>query len=231
MAKRSLPKPLAGVKILVTAGPTRERWDAVRFLSNYSSGRMGYALAEEARRLGGDVTLISGPVRLAEPAGIKTIQVEDARQMAREVKRVWSRVDVLLMTAAVADFRPLRAATTKQKKKDLRCLELVRNPDILLACGKRKGGRYLLGFAAESNAMIAEARRKLKEKNLDCIVANRVGGGTSAMGGEFTAPVLVFADGRALKLGKMSKAKAAKRILEAIVREIKIMVKRQKEKG
>ncbi len=249
-----MSKQLRGARLIITAGPTRERWDAIRFLSNYSSGRMGYALAAEARRLGAKVTLVSGPVGLEPPTGVKTIQVESARQMKLQVMRLWPRARLLLMAAAVADFRPRFTLAVKIKKRGLSAvappsacqqtsggaktsspwLELVRNPDILAACGAHKGNRYLVGFAAESTRLVVMARGKLRAKNLDCIAANLVGGANGAMGGEHTRLILLFADGRQVRLGRMSKARAAKRLLEEVGKDMgrseKEKVKRKKEK-
>ena len=214
---------MAGKRVLVTAGPTRERWDAVRYFSNYSSGRMGYALAAAARKAGAKVTLVSGAAVLPAPAGVKLVRVESAREMHREVFRNWRSVEILLMVAAVADYRPRRVIKEKLKKGEELSLALVRNPDILAECGKRKAGRYLVGFAAESSRMVTRAVEKLRSKRLDCIVANRVGGRDGAMGGTSAQVTMLFSDGRKVPLAKGRKEKVAEKILEEVAKAIKLM--------
>ncbi len=166
--------PWAGRRVLVTAGPTREAIDPVRYLSNASSGRMGYAVAAAAVAGGADVTLVSGPVSLEPPRGVRVIQVTTARQMLEAVSEVWPESDALFMTAAVADFVPRDPASQKLKKSEpLSHLALEPAPDILAHCGKAKRpGQVLVGFALETRNDEAEARRKLTEKNLDLVVLN-----------------------------------------------------------
>lgn len=161
------------MRFLVTAGPTREFLDAVRFLSSPSSGRMGFACAVEAARRGHRVTLVTGPVELRNPAGVRTIRVTDAREMRSAVLRAFPRSDAVLMTAAVSDFRPEKRVRTKLKKNRAGLmLRLKRNPDILAELGRRKGGRILIGFALEVRDAEPNARSKLLLKNLDAIVLN-----------------------------------------------------------
>ena len=168
-------KDLAGKRILVTAGPTREPFDPVRFITNYSSGKMGYALAIVARRRGATVTLISGPTALPVPSGVDFIPVSSAVEMREAVMQHFKAADMVIKSAAVADFRPSTRADDKIKKKGgPLTLTLERNPDILAEIGKKKEGRILIGFAMESEDLVENAKAKLMKKNLDLIVANDV---------------------------------------------------------
>ncbi len=170
------PQDLAGKKIVVTAGPTREPLDPARYLSNRSSGKMGYALAQTAARRGAEVTLISGPVQLKEPPMTSTIQVTTARQMHEQVVNIAGEADIIVMAAAVADFKPRNYQQQKIKKaQGIRSIELVDNQDILLELGKkRRKGCLLVGFAAETRDHEAEGRRKLAQKKADLIVVNDI---------------------------------------------------------
>jgi phosphopantothenoylcysteine decarboxylase/phosphopantothenate--cysteine ligase len=168
-------RSLAGVHLLVTAGPTREPIDPVRFVGNRSSGRQGYAVAEEAAGRGARVTLVSGPTSLPDPFGVACVRVETAEQMRDAVLVAYADADAVVMTAAVADFRPAEAAPGKLKKASApKSLELERTQDILAALGREKGRRVLVGFAAETGDVVASAREKLVAKNLDLVVANDV---------------------------------------------------------
>lgn len=161
---------------LISAGPTREWIDPVRFLSNPSSGKMGYALARAAVDRGMQVTLVSGPTALKAPAGAEVLFVETAREMQEAMSQRFAKADLIIMTAAVSDHRPETRSKQKQKKEQMRMtLDLVANPDILMELGKqKKNGQTLVGFAAETENLLPNARRKLREKNLDWIVANEV---------------------------------------------------------
>lgn len=161
---------------LISAGPTREWIDPVRFLSNPSSGKMGYALARAAVDRGMQVTLVSGPTALKAPAGAEVLYVESAREMQEAMSQRFAKADLIIMTAAVSDHRPETRSKQKQKKEQMRMtLDLVANPDILMELGKqKKNGQTLVGFAAETENLLPNARRKLREKNLDWIVANDV---------------------------------------------------------
>ncbi|MBI1883374.1 MAG: phosphopantothenoylcysteine decarboxylase [Chlamydiae bacterium] len=162
-------------RILVTAGPTREFLDPTRFLSNPSSGKMGYCIADEACKQGCSVTLISGPVSLT-PLPIKMVHVISAREMFQTVKKYFHTCDVLIMTAAVSDYRPGNLSRHKlKKKKSPQTLALIPNPDILAWAGAHKKNQRLIGFAAETDHLLENARKKMLSKNLDMIVANRVG--------------------------------------------------------
>lgn len=171
------PKPLLGKKVLVTAGPTIEEIDPVRFISNYSSGKMGYALAKVAKRLGGEVTLISGRTSLRKPYGINTIYVKSADDMLDKCKEFIKDTDILIKCSAVADFKPAERMKNKIKKgkKDTINLKLVKTPDILKELGKfKKKSAIFVGFAAETQDILSNAEKKLKDKKLDLIVVNDV---------------------------------------------------------
>jgi phosphopantothenoylcysteine decarboxylase / phosphopantothenate---cysteine ligase len=161
------------VRLLVTAGPTREHLDPVRYLSNPSSGRMGFACARAAARAGHEVLLVTGPVALPDPPGVKTVRVVSAEEMHRAATRAWPRMDAAIATAAVGDWRPKAASASKLKKRSGELvLRLVRTPDILLELGRRKGGRRLVGFALETDDGPRQARLKYERKNLDFVVLN-----------------------------------------------------------
>ncbi len=172
------PNDFAGKTLLITAGPTRESIDPARFLSNRSSGKMGYALARAAWRRGAQVTLVSGPSSCVAPTGVEVVKVVSARQMYDAVLKNAQRADVVIKAAAVADFRAREVSRTKVKKEKIAStLELVGNPDILAELGKKKAvNQILVGFAAESNNLEAEGQRKLREKNLDLIAVNNING-------------------------------------------------------
>jgi phosphopantothenoylcysteine decarboxylase/phosphopantothenate--cysteine ligase len=161
------------MRVLVTAGPTREYLDAVRFLSNASSGKMGFACARAAARAGHEVTLITGPVALPDPAGVRTVRVTSADDMYRAVMKAYPRIDAAIMTAAVGDYRPAERFAGKLKKKaGTLTLRLVRTRDILREMGRRKGSRVLIGFALEVQDAVHQALLKYKKKNLDYVVLN-----------------------------------------------------------
>ena len=181
MLSRS-PRRKKRLKILVTAGPTREKIDPVRFISNYSTGRFGYAIAHEAERRGAAVTLVSGPTALPAPKGVKLVRVETALEMKKAVDAALPRVDCLIMAAAVSDWRVRHRADNKIKRSGAGTLELIDNPDILLEAGKRKKRPVLVGFALETEDLKRNALKKLKRKNLDIIIANRLGPGQGVFG-------------------------------------------------
>ncbi len=207
----------ADKKVLITAGPTRERWDAIRFLSNRSSGKMGYALADAARRRGAVVTLVSGPSSLNPPPGVTIVRVESAEDMRQAVMKVLADTDVLVKAAAVADYRPRRAEEGKLKKGEGELtLILERTPDILDEISrKRKDGKPLLvGFAAETENLVENAKAKLDKKNLDLIVANPVGGSEGSMGTEISSAVLIDCTGRETQTQRLTKPALAEVILD-----------------
>ena len=206
-----------GVKVLVTAGPTREPIDAARFLSNSSTGRMGYSVAEAAARRGADVTLVSGPTSLSAPPDVRRIDVGTAEEMLEAVLARFDSTDVVIKAAAVADFRVAAPSTEKQKKSSAsRTLTLEPNPDILQELGRRKGGRLLVGFAAETGDLVEEGRRKLRDKNLDLVVANPIGVEGAGFGADTNEVTLVGGDGTIEALPRMSKREVAERILDRI---------------
>jgi phosphopantothenoylcysteine decarboxylase/phosphopantothenate--cysteine ligase len=207
---------MAGQRVLVTAGPTVEDIDPVRFVSNRSSGRMGYRLAEAARDRGASVTLVSGPTALAEPAGIEVVQVRSAEQMAAVVDARASAVDVVVMAAAVSDYRPAQVSDVKVKKTDDGLsLEMVRTPDILRGLGQAKGERFLVGFAAETDHLREHAREKLRAKNLDLVVANTVGQEGSGFAADSNAAVLIDPDGE-VEVPLVGKRELAERIWDRV---------------
>lgn len=209
------------MRFLVTAGPTREFLDPVRFLSNPSTGRMGFAVARAARAAGHEVALVSGPVALRTPKGVRRIDVVSAREMLAAVER--ESFDCLVATAAVADWRPARCAGRKLKKGEMSgVLRLVRNPDVLKTVAARargaKGGArpVLVGFAAETGDPAAEAARKCAEKGLDLMVANDVTSKGSGFGSPTNRVAFVFRDGRVERLPLMSKDAVARRLVRLI---------------
>lgn len=208
------------MKFLVTAGPTQEPIDSVRYLSNYSSGKMGYALAEAARRAGHQVTLVSGPTALKPPAKIRVIPVTTAIEMRRAVMQYFRGSDVVIKVAAVADYRPVRQIKGKMKKgKKNLSLKLTLNPDILKELGKKKKrNQILVGFAAEAGQKISEAKRKLKEKNCDWIVFNDISKKGVGFGSDQNKVTLLSRTGQVIPLKKASKKIIATYIVYAITR-------------
>lgn len=212
-----LNPPLRGVRILVTAGPTEEPIDAVRHISNPSSGKMGYAIAEEALRQGAEVTLVTGPTLLEPPAGARTICVRTAQQMLDACLQVYDEVDVVIATAAVSDYRPAEVWQGKRKKDDKEwTIRLVPNPDILRTLGERKGTHILVGFAAETQELLQNAQAKLREKSLDMIVANDVSQEESGFRTDTNRVTLLWADGTQHPLPLMHKREVAERVLRAV---------------
>lgn len=210
---------LAGRTVLVTAGPTVEPIDSVRYISNYSSGKMGYAIAEAAAAAGARVVLVSGPVALAAPAGMEVVPVKTARDMLAAAASVFPAADAAIFAAAVADLRPTNPADRKLKKgRDdaaLANVPLTENPDILatLAAGKRPD-QYVVGFAAETNDVLMNAHAKLKKKNADMIVANQVGDGLAF--GTDNNEVWLVTEGDDVLLPLMSKRAVAERLMEVV---------------
>lgn len=210
---------LAGRTVLVTAGPTVEPIDSVRYISNYSSGKMGYAIAEAAAAAGARVVLVSGPVALAAPAGVEVVPVKTARDMLAAAASVFPAADAAIFAAAVADLRPTNPADRKLKKgRDdaaLANVPLTENPDILatLAAGKRPD-QYVVGFAAETNDVLMNAHAKLKKKNADMIVANQVGDGLAF--GTDNNEVWLVTEGDDVLLPLMSKRAVAERLMEVV---------------
>lgn len=213
---------LRGKKILVTAGPTYEPLDPVRFVGNRSSGKMGYAVANAAALRGAEVTLVSGPVHLATPRNVKRIDVETAAQMAKVVVKHAKRADVVVMAAAVADYAPTKTAGQKIKKTGSE-LTLTLSPtvDILASLGKHKNGKVLIGFALETTDGLKSAKEKLQEKNLDVIVLNNPMDEGAAFGSDTNVVTLIDRRGRTEKLPKMSKFDVATEILNRVAALLK----------
>jgi len=203
------------MKIIVTAGPTREPIDAVRFLSNRSSGKMGYALARAAHRAGHEVTLISGPVALNPPEGVRLIPVTTSDEMADAVQTHLPGVDLVVLAAAVADFKPATVSLRKLKKRDgIPTIALVPTRDILATLGAMERRSFrLVGFAAETDDLAENATRKLREKRCDLIIANDVSVPGIGFEGDDNALTLFFADGRSLSLPRATKEALAKEIV------------------
>lgn len=202
-----MKKPL---NFVITAGPTREFIDPVRFLSNPSTGKMGFSIARAAAKLGHKVTLIAGPVALKTPSGVERVDVVSAREMFEAAKEAVSTDCIFIATAAVADWRPKTCATKKLKKTEMSdVIKLVRNPDIL----KSISGCVKIGFAAETNNVLEEATRKCREKKLAMIVANDVTEEGAGFGTDTNRVVFIYPDGRTMPLKKMSKLAVARRIV------------------
>jgi phosphopantothenoylcysteine decarboxylase / phosphopantothenate---cysteine ligase len=210
---------LAGQAILVTAGPTQEALDPVRFLTNRSSGRMGYAVAEAAAQRGAKVTLISGPTVLETPANVTRVNVHSAAEMLAAVEEHFADATIGIFSAAVADYRPAEPASSKIKRSGEKfSIELIPNTDILASAARNKGNRLVVGFAAETDHVAENARKKLKEKNADLIVANDVTAEGAGFDVDTNVVTLFSRDGRDLPLPKLSKHEVAHRILDELIR-------------
>ena len=214
------PKDLSGKNILITAGPTREAIDPVRFVSNPSSGKMGYAIARAAENRGARVTLVSGPVALEPPVNVETIPVISAEEMACAVFDRLDQAQVIVKVAAVSDYRPSTVMPQKMKKgEEGITLSLERTTDILKTIGqKKRPGQILVGFAAETQDMEAYARKKVAEKNLDMIAANLIGPPDSGFAADTNRMTLFFKDGRQKPLEVMQKDQVAHLILDEVVK-------------
>ncbi len=217
--------PILSLRILITAGPTQEPIDKVRFISNPSTGKMGYEMARAAVRRGHHVVLVSGPTNILPPKGVEFISTTTALQMRDKVKKYFKHCDCLIMAAAVSDFRPERAVNKKIKKKYSResiNLELVKNPDILYEIGKKKNGKTLVGFALETEKLIKNAQAKLKKKNLDFIVATQLTQRNSPypqgtpFGDRRVKSVIISREGKVDKLTFFSKSEVAEKVLRRV---------------
>ena len=209
--------------IVISAGPTREAIDPVRYITNRSTGKMGYAIAEAARERGLFVTLVSGPVNLLPPEGVEVINIESAADMAKAMKSAAQTADIIIMAAAVADYRPRQYSTSKVKKSDGdMCIELERTEDILLSLGKNKRpGQILVGFAAETDDLLKNAQGKLERKNLDYIAANIVGVPGRGFAADNNAITLIGRDGSQTEFALQSKKDLAEALLQHILRGAK----------
>jgi len=215
------PGSLEGLRVLVSAGGTREPIDAVRFVANRSSGKMGYALAAEAARRGAEVVLVSGPTALDPPPGVRLIPVETALDMRRAVLEEFEGCQVAVMAAAVSDFRPVDPSEQKIRKEDLGPearlqMELTANPDILAEISRKRGARCVVGFAAESGDLVERARRKLARKGCDLLVANDISRPGAGFDGDRNAVVLLTPDGGVEELPLLPKDRVAERIFDRV---------------
>ena len=210
--------PLEGKKVVISAGPTRERIDPVRFLTNFSSGKMGYALAEASAKLGAETILVSGPVSLEKPRGVTLIEVESAEQMLQAVLSHFENADIVIKTAAVADYRPKVLHKQKMKKQaGDASLELERTTDILWTLGQHKTRQLLIGFAAETNDLEVYAKDKLSRKNADYIVANDVTQSDSGFGTDTNTVLLIGKNEFQKPFANMSKKEVATKLLLTIL--------------
>lgn len=210
---------LSGLRVLVTAGATMEPIDPVRFITNRSSGKMGYALARTARRRGAEVILISGPTSLKTPLDVNCLKVKTTEEMRKAVFDNHKQCDVIIKAAAVSDYRPVRTMDHKiKKKKEIQPLELIRNPDILAELGASKGDTecILVGFAAETEDLLANARKKLQQKNLDIIVANDVSRDDAGFESDTNLVKVIYRDGSVEDFPMMTKEKVAEQLLDKI---------------
>ena len=217
-------KPLLGKKVLITAGGTKERIDPVRYISNDSSGKMGYALAEDAAQKGAEVILISATTALPVPNGVKIEHVESAREMQEEVLNYFPAMDIAIMVAAVSDYRVKEPATQKMKKTDDEneiTLTLVKNPDILKQLGNlKKENQTVIGFAAETHQVMEFARQKLDKKNADFIIANDVSDQSIGFGSDMHQVTILSKNGEEILLPKVSKNLLAKEIWKQLIQQI-----------
>ena len=215
---------LPGKQLLITAGPTREPLDAVRFLSNPSTGKMGFCLAAAAAKRGARVTLVSGPTQLPPPAGVAFKRVNTTREMLRAVRAAWEATDIFIAAAAPADYRPEATIPGKLKKADNANLSLLllRNPDILKEMSRKKGQRVLVGFAGEVDKLTSRALGKLREKQLDLIVANDLTQPGAGFAAETNEVTIIYPGGKREILPRMRKEQVAEHILtriEAILKQ------------
>ena len=226
IVKALTPKDLAGKKVLVTAGPTQERIDPVRYISNHSTGKMGYAIARQAMMRGAEVTLVSGKVNIQPPMGVRVVPVVSAADMAQAVKEAAPEQDIIIKAAAVADYRPSVTADEKLKKKDDEMsIELERTEDILAYLGaNRREGQFLCGFSMETEHMLENSRAKLKKKNIDMIVANNLKQEGAGFGTDTNVVTLLTRD-EAIELPIMSKEDVADRLLDHIVEYGRIKIR------
>jgi phosphopantothenoylcysteine decarboxylase/phosphopantothenate--cysteine ligase len=211
------PQDFAGTKMLITAGPTHEAIDPVRYITNPSSGKMGYALAQAAKQRGADVVLVSGPTALADPPGVEIVRVRSAAEMARAVQENCEDCRVVIGAAAVSDYTPERVADKKIKKSsDAITVQLKPTVDIIGELGKRKAGRILVGFSVETNDLIENSRQKLQKKNLDLVVCNDVTQSGAGFATDTNIVTILDAAGGAEQLPMLSKLDTAHRILDKV---------------
>jgi phosphopantothenoylcysteine decarboxylase / phosphopantothenate---cysteine ligase len=219
IARLISPQDFKGEKILITAGCTWEALDPVRFISNPSSGKMGFSLARVARRRGAEVTLITGPTYLDPVAGVSMVHVTSALEMEQEVLKAFPTASIVIKAAAVSDYRPQEVLPQKMKKKDsVIHLTLVQNPDILSRLGQKKKHQFLVGFAAETEDLLENGLKKLKEKNLDMIVVNPIGRPDAGFGGDTNQVFFIFPEEKTKSFPVMLKEDVAGLILDTIAK-------------
>ncbi len=218
LSRLALRQDWSGQQVLVSAGPTREPIDAVRFMTNASSGKMGYAMAEAAVQRGAAVILVSGPTALTPPAGVECVPVVTAEAMHKALEDRFSWATVLIMTAAVGDFRPRHPSSAKAKKHEWsgEPLELERTPDILQLLSRKRTHHVLVGFAAESDDLLANGRKKLHQKDLDLLVINRITSAQSAFGNETNQVILLPRQSTPIQVERLPKRLLADRILDTV---------------
>lgn len=210
---------LEGKKVLITAGPTISPIDPVRFITNRSTGKMGYAIAEEARNRGAEVTLISGPTNIKPPYGVKIIKISTNEEMKNKVLKYFDETDIVIKSAAVADYKTLTYSEQKIKKGEGNLnLEFTRDSDILSILGEKKTSQILVGFAAESNNLEQNATRKLIKKNLDLIVGNDITAKETGFGSDDNKVIFISKTGEKTVLDKMSKLEVAKKLFDEIIK-------------
>ena len=214
------PKDLEGKTVLISAGPTISRIDPVRYISNNSTGKMGYSIAEEARDRGANVILVSGPSNIIPPSNINVIKVTTNEEMKNEILKYYDESDIVIKSAAVADYKIKNYSSEKIKKnEDELNLTFIKDNDILKMLGERKNAQILVGFAAESNNIIENAKRKIQAKNLDYIVANDITSADTGFASDDNKVIIISKDGEELYLDKMNKRKVASKIFETILRK------------
>lgn len=218
--EKEFTNDLRGKNVLVSAGPTHSKIDPVRFITNRSTGKMGYYIAEEAKRRGANVTLVSGPTNINPPNGINVINITTNEEMKNAILDNFEKSDIVIKSAAVADYKAKNYSNEKIKKGegDL-VLTFVRDNDILKILGEKKSNQILVGFAAESNNVLENAKRKLENKNLDYIVANDITSADTGFGSEDNKVIIISKDGEEIYLDKMSKKEVASKIFETILRK------------
>ena len=211
-------KDMEGMKVLVTAGPTQEPVDPVRYITNHSTGKMGYAIARVCMRRGAEVTLVSGPTSVPKPEFVKVVPVMTAKEMFDEVTRMAPKQDIIIKAAAVADYRPKEVSSEKVKKQDGELtLEMERTDDILAYLGShRQPGQFLCGFSMETENLLENSRRKLEKKNLDMVAANSLKVEGAGFGGDTNVITIITKD-EAVSLEKMTKEEAAAKLLDKIM--------------
>ncbi|ALB47526.1 bifunctional phosphopantothenoylcysteine decarboxylase/phosphopantothenate--cysteine ligase CoaBC [Clostridium beijerinckii] len=211
-------KDLLNKNVVVTAGPTIAPVDPVRFITNRSTGKMGYAIAKEARNRGANVTLISGPTSIIAPKDINVVEVSTNEEMKNEVMNIFDEADIVIKSAAVADYKPKNYSTQKIKKGDGElCIEFIRDNDILMELGSKKKNQILVGFAAESQGLKDNAMSKLQRKNLDYIVANDITASDTGFASEDNKVIILSKQGKEIYLDKMSKEKIATNLFDIIL--------------